>query len=46
MVRGDYKYSKQKTDKLMREDIVVLGGANDIRKNASTDGLKHISVMN
>jgi hypothetical protein len=31
-------------DKLMREDIVfVWGGANDIRKNASTDGLKHIS---
>jgi hypothetical protein len=43
VVRGDYKHSKQKTDKLMTEDVVVWGGANDIRKHTSTDGLTHIS---
>jgi len=34
---------KVETDKLMREDVVVVwGGANDIGKNASPDDLKHI----
>jgi hypothetical protein len=35
--------ANKQTVKLIREDVVVVwGGANDIRENASIDGLTHI----
>jgi hypothetical protein len=36
--------AKEEISKLTKKDIIVVwGGANDIRKNASRDGLKHIT---
>jgi hypothetical protein len=36
--------AKVEISKLTKKDIIVVwGGANDIRKNASRDGLKHIT---
>jgi len=38
------KIANREIDKLTKEDVVVVwGGANDVGKNASNDGLKHIS---
>jgi hypothetical protein len=37
------KMGNKEIGKLTRKDVVVCGGSNDIARNASTEGLRHIS---